>query len=106
MHEIHGSILDVMQIGFFVFPCMYQYMPSTYQVQQEYILVHTCKCFGIPSTNKYVLSDQRCADLDVPSTKLKCQNPQDCDMNYKEVCTGAERYCTIACGVLIQHCAN
>jgi hypothetical protein len=31
-------------------------VPCTYQVQKRYIFVHACKSFGIPSTNKYVLS--------------------------------------------------
>ncbi len=56
MHEIHCSNSKVMQIGVFGFPCMYQYVLSTYQVQKVYILVHTCKSFGIPITNKYELN--------------------------------------------------
>ena len=33
MHEIHGSSPNVMQISIFGFPCMYQYVLSTYSVQ-------------------------------------------------------------------------
>jgi hypothetical protein len=50
-----------------------------------------------------------CADLDVLSTKLKWRNLQDHEQHYKEVCTSAEqnkRFCAIACGVPMQHCAN
>jgi hypothetical protein len=37
-------------------------------------------------------SPNGCADLNVPSTKLKCRNPQDRDKNYKKVCTAADQY--------------
>jgi hypothetical protein len=60
MHEIHCSFCAFV---LFVFPSMYQYVtvrteyiPSTKPVQTWYIVVHTCKSFGIPSTSEYVLS--------------------------------------------------
>jgi hypothetical protein len=33
-----------------------------------------------------------CADLDVPSTKLKCRNSQDSEVHYTEVSTSTEQY--------------
>ncbi len=54
-------------------------------------------------------SSDGCADLDVPSTKLKCRNPQDRDMHYKEVCTATDQYKwfrTIPQYVPLRHCAN
>ena len=47
LHEVLGSIPNVMHIRIFVFPCMYPYVPSTYKVHLRYVLVHTCKGFGI-----------------------------------------------------------
>ena len=49
LHEVLGSIPNVMHIQFFVFPCMYQYVPSTY-----------LQIFWNPSTNKYVLGMAAC----------------------------------------------
>ena len=37
-------------------------------------------------------SADHCADLDVLSTKLKCQNPQNSDRLYMVVCTATEQY--------------
>ncbi len=37
MHEILGTIPDIMPLCFFVFLCTYQYVPSTYQVQTRFI---------------------------------------------------------------------
>ncbi len=44
-NEISCSIPNVFPFSFLFF-----------QVKTGYILVHTCKYFGIPSTNKYILS--------------------------------------------------
>ena len=59
LHEVLGSIPNVMHIRIFVFPCMYQYVPSTYQVQLRYVLVHTCKGFGIQVQTSMYLVWQR-----------------------------------------------
>ena len=59
LHEVLGSNPNVMHIRTFVFPCMYQYVPSTYQVQLRYVLVHTCKCFGIQVQTSMYLVWQR-----------------------------------------------
>ena len=55
LHEVLGSIPNVMHIRIFVFPCMYlvctKYIPSTDQVRVGTYLQR----FWNPSTNKYVL---------------------------------------------------
>ncbi len=66
-----------------------------------YLLVPPCNARHDPedfnisiwnSVHPDLQSANCCADLDVPSTKLKCRNPQDRDVHYKEVCTTTEQY--------------
>ncbi len=42
-----------------------------------------------------------CADPDVPSTKLKCRNPQDREVHYKEVQGGMYRYRAVQGGMVL-----
>ncbi len=61
-------------------PCNAPHDPEDFDISIWYSVhpdLHSAKC---------------CADLDVPSTKLKFRNSQDCEVHYKEVCTSTEQY--------------
>ncbi len=65
------------------------------QDAHEHILVVGKVCHRLDILDMGVHSSNGCADLDVPSTKSKCQNPQDSatsEPHYKEVCTATEQY--------------
>jgi hypothetical protein len=72
-YQVQTKYILVHTCIFLVFPSTYQYVPSKYQVQTKYILVHTCESFEIASTNKYILS--------VSYT----ENYRDLQQNYRDV---------------------
>ncbi len=72
----------------FVPPCNAPHDPEDFDISIWYSVhpdLHTANCCADLHTANC------CADLDVPSTKLKCRNPQDREVHYKELCTTTEQ---------------
>ncbi len=53
------------------------------------------------SVHLHLNSTNRCADSDVPSTKLQCRNLLNCDLHYKVVGTAKEQYKVVGCYVMV-----